>query len=150
MGILLLACVSSLILGLLQLIRTRYYGGLNKIPGPFVASVSNIWKVSALYWGTMPQENIAIHSKYGSVVRIGPHHVSFASPEALQIIHTSRNAYPKVYDHGKYPQLAARDKVNQYYSPTSINQQVLSTKITLCSIFSLHRTFNITAHLRKV
>ncbi|KAF7957208.1 hypothetical protein EAE96_002799 [Botrytis aclada] len=95
MGVLFVAGVSFLFLGLLQLFHTRYYGGLHKVPGPFLASISNIWKVVALYRGIMPQENIAIHAKYGPVVRIGPHHVSFASPEALQIIHSSRNAYPK-------------------------------------------------------
>ncbi|KAA8565434.1 hypothetical protein EYC84_009294 [Monilinia fructicola] len=47
--------------------------------------------IVALY----PRKNIAVHDKYGPVVRIGPHHVSFASPEALQIIHSSRGAYPK-------------------------------------------------------
>lgn len=96
MGILLFTCIFVLVLGLLQLLRTRYHRGLDKIPGPFVASISNVWKVSALYRGTIPQENIAVHDKYGPVVRIGPHHVSFASPEALQIIHSSRGAYPKV------------------------------------------------------
>ncbi|THV48370.1 hypothetical protein BGAL_0252g00020 [Botrytis galanthina] len=61
--------------------------------GPTVVTVT--CQFNALYRGIMPQENIAVHAKYGPVVRIGPHHVSFASPEALQIIHGSRNAYPK-------------------------------------------------------
>ncbi|KAF7862479.1 hypothetical protein EAF04_007352 [Stromatinia cepivora] len=95
MALVVLACICLLILVLLQLLHTRYYRGLHKVPGPFLASISNVWKVSALYRGTMPQENIAVHAKFGPVVRIGPHHVSFASPEALQVIHSSRNAFAK-------------------------------------------------------
>ena len=80
----------------IQLARTRYGRGLAAIPGPFIASFSNIWKITAVYKKDMPQRNIAIHEKYGPVVRIGPYHVSCASPEALHIIHGSRQAFPKV------------------------------------------------------
>ncbi|KAI0114132.1 benzoate 4-monooxygenase cytochrome P450 [Nemania sp. FL0031] len=78
-----------------QALYTRYRGGLNAVPGPFFASICNIWKVSAVYYNDMPRRNIAVHRKYGPVVRIGPNTVSFSSPEALQIIHGSRQAYPK-------------------------------------------------------
>ena len=79
-----------------QMIWTRYSSGLSAIPGPFSASFSNLWKVLAVYKDEMPPRNIAVHRKYGPVVRIGPKHVSFSSPGALQIIHGSRQAYPKV------------------------------------------------------
>ncbi|OQD61524.1 hypothetical protein PENPOL_c016G07209 [Penicillium polonicum] len=78
-----------------QLLRTRYHGGLNAIPGPFSASFCNLWKILAVYNNDMPRRNISVHKKYGPVVRIGPKHVSFSSPEALHIIHGSRQAYPK-------------------------------------------------------
>ncbi|CAG8900566.1 unnamed protein product [Penicillium egyptiacum] len=78
-----------------QFLRTRYHGGLNAIPGPFSASFCNLWKILAVYNDDMPRRNISVHQKYGPVVRIGPKHVSFSSPEALHIIHGSRQAYPK-------------------------------------------------------
>ncbi|KAF2676486.1 cytochrome P450 [Lentithecium fluviatile CBS 122367] len=80
---------------LLQALYTRYHGGLNAIPGPFTASFCNYWKVMSVYKSDMPQRNMAVHRKYGPVVRIGPNHVSFASPEALVTIHGSRQAFPK-------------------------------------------------------
>lgn len=79
-----------------QAVKTHYQYGLSAIPGPFLARVSNLWKIIAVYRKNMPRRNIALHEKYGSVVRIGPQHVSCASPEALQIIHASRSAFPKV------------------------------------------------------
>jgi hypothetical protein len=91
-GTVILACI------LLQILYTRYYGGLSAIPGPFSASFCNYWRVVAVYKSDMPKRNMAVHKKYGPVVRIGPKHVSFASPEALVTIHGSRQAYPKVRD----------------------------------------------------
>ncbi|KAK6005954.1 hypothetical protein QM012_006364 [Aureobasidium pullulans] len=49
----------------------------------------------AVYKDEMPRKNVEVHKKYGSVVRIGPKHVSFSSPEALQTIHGNRQAFPK-------------------------------------------------------
>lgn len=80
----------------LQLLRTRYRSGLRAIPGPFLASFSNLWKVAAVWREDMPAWNMAAHEKYGPVVRIGPNHVSFASPEAFYAIHASRQAFGKV------------------------------------------------------
>jgi hypothetical protein len=85
-----------LLLSCVQLVRTRYRKGLSAIPGPFIASFSNLWKLNAVYKGDMPRRNIAIHEKYGPVVRIGPNHVSFASPQGFQTIHGSRQAFAKV------------------------------------------------------
>ncbi|KAI0865170.1 benzoate 4-monooxygenase cytochrome P450 [Xylaria cubensis] len=78
-----------------QALYTRYCSGLHAIPGPVSASVSNIWKILAVYRNEMPRRNIEVHRKYGPVVRIGPNTVSFSSAEALYTIHGSRQAYPK-------------------------------------------------------
>ncbi|KAI1389365.1 benzoate 4-monooxygenase cytochrome P450 [Hypoxylon trugodes] len=79
----------------LQLLRTRYQKHLTSIPGPLIASFSNLWKLAAIYDEDMPGWNKNAHKKYGPVVRIGPSHVSFASPRAFHIIHASRQAFAK-------------------------------------------------------
>ncbi|KAI1342698.1 benzoate 4-monooxygenase cytochrome P450 [Xylariaceae sp. FL0016] len=86
----------ALVLGIFtQLMRTKHERSLNRIPGPFVASFSNLWKIAAVYHDDMPGWNAAAHKKYGPVVRIGPNHVSFESPEAFQTIHATRQAFFK-------------------------------------------------------
>ena len=85
-----------LVLLCLRTLRTRFSRGLSKVPGPFIASISNLWKVNAVYKGDMPRRNMAVHENFGPVVRIGPKHVSFASTQALHVIHASRRAYAKV------------------------------------------------------
>lgn len=89
----------------LQLLRTRYRAHLKSIPGPFTASISNLWKLAAVYQEDMPGWNIAVHEEYGPVVRIGPDHVSFSSPAAFQAIYTSRQAFPKVCTKNEQPMI---------------------------------------------
>lgn len=80
---------------LITTLSTRYRKHLRCIPGPFVASFSNLWKVHTVHRGDMPARNIALHERYGPVVRIGPNDVSFASPEALKAIYTARPTFAK-------------------------------------------------------
>ncbi|KAL3473779.1 cytochrome P450 [Aspergillus californicus] len=88
---------SSVVLGvvqLVQLLRTRY-NPLRHVPGPFLASVSNTWRVLSVYREKIHLDSIDVHKIYGPVVRIGPHHVSLSSPEAFSTIHAARTAFPK-------------------------------------------------------
>lgn len=80
----------------LQLLKSKYRPHLKAIPGPFLASFSNLWRVAAVYVEDMPGWAAQAHKKYGQVVRIGPNHISFASPSAFQSIYLSRQAFPKV------------------------------------------------------
>lgn len=96
MVVLLISLFAILALVGLQLYHTRFRNGLAAIPGPFTASVSNIWKVWALWQSDMPRYIREAHKTYGPVVRIGPNTVSFACSTALHSIYCSRDAPPKV------------------------------------------------------
>jgi hypothetical protein len=78
------------------IVYTRYLTGISHIPGPFVASISNFWKISAAWHEEMPQRNIALHRKYGPLVRIGPDMISVDDPAALSIIYGFKPIYTKV------------------------------------------------------
>ena len=62
-------------------IYTRYWSGISHIPGPWTASVSNLWKINAAWQQEMPQRNIELHKKFGPLVRIGPKMISVVSNE---------------------------------------------------------------------
>ncbi|KAJ5983857.1 hypothetical protein N7481_005956 [Penicillium waksmanii] len=71
------------------------YRHINKVPGPFSASFSNIWiglsarrgrKYAAVDWA---------HRQYGKVVRIGFNHVSIADETALKIVYGHGNGFLK-------------------------------------------------------
>ncbi|KAK4670011.1 uncharacterized protein QC763_207920 [Podospora pseudopauciseta] len=89
-----------LILLLTNLVWTRYRSGLRQIPGPFLASFSNLWKLRATWNQNMHRENVRVHEDYGPIVRIGPNHVSVSDAESMQTIYGVKNVFPKS---GFYP-----------------------------------------------
>ncbi|CRG87516.1 hypothetical protein PISL3812_04534 [Talaromyces islandicus] len=86
---------TALTLFLAYLIRTRYFHGLNKIPGPFLASITSLWKWDIVRREQMPFVNTQLHEKHGPLVRIGPNHISASSAESIQVIHRSRSGFTK-------------------------------------------------------
>ncbi|KAI9841181.1 MAG: hypothetical protein M1837_000969 [Sclerophora amabilis] len=80
---------------LFWLLATRYRSGLRNVPGPFVASISNGWKLYAVFKQSMPRLNIDLHKTHGPLVRIGPNHVSISDPEALKTVYGFTNIYRK-------------------------------------------------------
>lgn len=86
--------VSSIIF--IQLASTKYRDGLRQIPGPFLASFSNLWKLNAAWRQNMHRENLRVHEDYGDIVRIGPNHVSLADPQSMRTIYGVTNVFPKV------------------------------------------------------
>lgn len=88
--------VSSLALFFLS-VWARYHNGLNAIPGPFLASISSLWKFKTVWCEDMTNRNTELHEKYGPLVRIGPNHISASSAEALHIIHRAKTGFIKAF-----------------------------------------------------
>lgn len=84
------------VLGIIYLVYTRYFTGLSRIPGPFIASISNLWKINAAWQEDMPARNIALHKKHGPLVRIGPNMISVDDPSAMSAIYGFKPIYRKV------------------------------------------------------
>ncbi|KAI1097219.1 cytochrome P450 [Jackrogersella minutella] len=84
-----------LILAVVYLVRTRYHHGLNKIPGPFIASLTSLWKWDVVRREKMPFVNTELHEKHGPLVRIGPNHISASSVESIQVVHRARSGFTK-------------------------------------------------------
>lgn len=64
----------------------RYYKGLNKYNGPFLASLTNFWRLWQWLWYTdmcyFPRV-----VKYGKIIRVGPDTLLFNDPEAIKDIY---------------------------------------------------------------
>ena len=88
--------VTALSLIVVYLVRTRYRNGLHKIPGPFLASFTSLWKWDVVRREKMPFVNTKLHEKHGPLVRIGPNHISASSAESIQIVHRSKSGFTKV------------------------------------------------------
>ncbi|CAK7246249.1 MAG: hypothetical protein STHCBS139747_007873 [Sporothrix thermara] len=61
--------------------------GLRKYPAPGIAAFSPLWQMYHNYFGVKYLAVQRAHEKLGPVVRLGPKHVSFASPQAFRAIY---------------------------------------------------------------
>ncbi|KAI5917092.1 cytochrome P450 [Camillea tinctor] len=68
---------------------------LAKVPGPFWAKFSNLYRIRLSRAGHFHRELIKLHEKYGNVLRIGPNNLSVAEPMAFREIYRAGNKFPK-------------------------------------------------------
>jgi cytochrome P450 len=69
---------------------------LRKIPGPFLASVTDIWRS---YWMRQGEYTLFVdklHKKYGKLVRLGPNYVSVSDPAAVSTVYGTNPVWIKV------------------------------------------------------
>lgn len=74
-----------LILGYLT--YNRFFHPLAKVPGPFLASISPLWLVYRAYVADRVKAEVALHRRYGSVVRIAPDEVIFSNQEYFNTVY---------------------------------------------------------------
>lgn len=88
--------VGVLVLILVTIQSARTWWRLRHIPGPFLASITDLYRIN---WVRSKEAHLKLqkcHEKYGKVVRIGPNTVSFSDPVAIPIVYPMRPGIPKV------------------------------------------------------
>ncbi|KAH6997470.1 cytochrome P450 [Ilyonectria destructans] len=83
-----------------SLLRNKFRSGLRNIPGPTLAAYTALWRWHDVRKGQAHQTAISLHRKYGSLVRIGPNHVSVSDPQEIKKIYGLKSGYTKT---GFYP-----------------------------------------------
>ncbi|UPX12095.1 uncharacterized protein EKO05_0002667 [Ascochyta rabiei] len=78
-----------------QYIVTYLNSPLKKIPGPFLAKFSNIWRFYNHYSQTHIETQKELHERYGDVVRLGPNTVSVTDASLLKTIYSTRGTFLK-------------------------------------------------------
>jgi len=76
-----------LILPLAYILYNRFLHPLAKIPGPPLAGVSPLWKVYQGYKAQRHNLELALHRKYGNVVRVSPNEVIFRNPKHFNTVY---------------------------------------------------------------
>lgn len=87
----------------LQAALKRYSSPLRSFPGPFLASITRIWKVLSVARGRTHLHHIALHQKYGPIVRIAPNEVSFSSPQAARTVLAAGKGFYKTDFYAVFP-----------------------------------------------
>jgi hypothetical protein len=81
----------------LYTIYYRFGHSLSRFPGPFAASLTNLWKVYHIYRGDFEHTLLNAHRKYGKIVRIGPNHLDVSDVSAVKSIYGTGRDFPKRY-----------------------------------------------------
>ena len=116
----------------LYILCLRYKSGLRSVPGPWLASVSNIWRFTIVWKRNMPTTCIRLHEKHGPLVRLGPNHVSVADPDALAIIYGADSRYRKVNRTWyQYPLLLTH--MLRAHSIKQLRPAMKAKSLTICS-----------------
>lgn len=84
------------ILPLITLVRVRYRRGLREIPGPFFASILPFDRIVTTFSGHQFQKHLDYHEKYGSLVRVGPNHVSIGNSDQISNVYNITSRFDKV------------------------------------------------------
>lgn len=86
---------SSLAIALLAVLINRHRR-LSSIPGPFLASTTDLWRFYITGRGEWPETLARLHATYGSLVRIGPNTVSVSDPTSVPTIYSMHGEFRKV------------------------------------------------------
>lgn len=68
---------------------------LRHIPGPFAAALTNFPRLKWVLNSNAHDTHIALHRKYGSLVRFGPNMVSISDPQEIPNIYGTTGKYQK-------------------------------------------------------
>lgn len=88
---------------LVRALYRRYASPLRKYPGPWLASISRLWKVLSTASSQTHLDHIELHEKYGPIVRIAPDEVSIASPEAARLLLSAGKRFYKTDFYSVFP-----------------------------------------------
>ncbi|KPM37968.1 hypothetical protein AK830_g8610 [Neonectria ditissima] len=89
------AALVLLLAVLLRLLVNKYGQGLNKVPGPFVAGFTDLWRLFVVRGRRAQEVHIELHKRYGPVVRLGPRAVSIGDPSAIKVIYNAGSGFAK-------------------------------------------------------
>lgn len=76
--------------------RIFFRKGLRSLPGPLLAKVSGLYRLSLVYDGHAPERYRDLHRKYGNIVRTGPNHVSISDASMIPTIYGIGSKFLKV------------------------------------------------------
>lgn len=82
-----LIAVAFIVLLVFWLLRNRYKRNLQTLPGPFTNSITVIPRLWSVFKGKSHLDDLALHRKYGDIVRLAPNSVSVCDPAALDALY---------------------------------------------------------------
>jgi hypothetical protein len=89
-------CMVAIVLYTVFVVIQLALDPLRAVPGPLPARVSRLWFLFKIYQGNFERTNIALHEKYGPIVRIAPNEYSIDDIDAARLIYGHKTTFLKV------------------------------------------------------
>jgi hypothetical protein len=80
-----LACVSTSLV--VYVIYQRFFHPLAEYPGPFLASLTDLWQVRQFLTLRQPYTLTELHERYGQFVRYGPNKLSVTAEDIIPVVY---------------------------------------------------------------
>ncbi|KAJ5983199.1 hypothetical protein N7481_005298 [Penicillium waksmanii] len=105
LSILLLTPVLLFVFHVLLRLGRATFSSLRDVPGPFWTRFTSLWYFNQLRHGSFEHENIRLHQKYGSIVRLAPNQYSISDISAIKTVYGTGSQFAKSawYDGWKHP-----------------------------------------------
>lgn len=87
---------TTAILFLLSFVKNWWTPGVRTVPGPFLAKLSNLYRLLDVSTGQNHISLLQLHDTYGENVRIGPNVVSIRNPKDVAKVYGIKGGYAKV------------------------------------------------------
>ncbi|KAJ3543789.1 hypothetical protein NM208_g3390 [Fusarium decemcellulare] len=110
----------------LRLASRRFQKGLDQYPGPFIASVTDYWRLFDAWKRNTHITYRRLHEQYGDVVRVAPNVLSFGDPKAVPDIYGLNKGYTKS---GYYDVFATLNKGNVVYNLFSTRSEEFHARL---------------------
>lgn len=82
------AAIPALIVSALgYVVYQRYFHPLASYPGPFLASITDLWQVSQFLGLKQPYNLTELHERHGPFVRYGPDKLSVTAEEIVPLVY---------------------------------------------------------------
>lgn len=120
---------------IIHLARNYFKPGLSRIPGPFFAKITNLWRFVDVARGRAEVTHYQLHQKHGEYVRLGPNVVSVWNVEALKVIYGITRGYKKVLSLFSYLRKPRQYVICLFYHANEVHvyiDRILSCPATTC------------------
>jgi len=101
------------------ILNNYFHNGLQKYPGPFLASITDWWRFYDVLKRRPELTHIRLHEKHGDIVRLGPNVLSFADPKALKTIYGLNKGFTKSEFYPVQQSVANGHRLPSLFSTTS-------------------------------
>lgn len=108
-----------------KLVYNAYLHPLRKIPGPFLAGATELWRTRKYAGGNWHQDILDLHRQYGPVVRVSPNEVSFVDRAALEQVYGHSTGTRKT---SWYDTWTAKGSGAGIFSTTSVQEHAFLRK----------------------